>query len=57
MGPSSMAMPTMALVKLLRTDQLAVHEFGSAPSAYHSPTISPSRTTTTPCVFRSGTKA
>jgi hypothetical protein len=57
MWPSSTAMPTTALVKLLATDQLAAHESAPAPSAYHSATISPSCTTTTPWVSRPGAKA
>ena len=57
MRPSSMAMPIRVLVKLLDTDQLVAHELWSAPSAYHSETILPWRTTTTPWVLRSGAKA
>ena len=55
--PCSMAMPTVALAKLLATDQLATHESGPAPSAYHSATMTPSRTTTTPCVLRPSANA
>ncbi|MEZ5182228.1 MAG: hypothetical protein R2702_10195 [Acidimicrobiales bacterium] len=44
-------------MKLLATDQLAAHESASDPSAYHSPTISPPRMTTTPWVWCSGSKA
>ena len=39
------------------TDQLAAHESASAPSAYHSPTISPSCTTTRPWVRCWGSNA
>ena len=46
-----------ALVKLLATDQLAAHESASSPGAYHSLTILPLRTTTTPWVLRPSTKA
>src|SRR4051794_1441125 len=52
-----MAMPTNALAKLLPTDQLAAHESGPSPAAYHSSTSFPPRTTTTPCVCRSAWKA
>ena len=52
-----MAMPISALVKLLAIDQLAAHESASAPSAYHSATIAPSWTTTTPWVLRPSAKA
>jgi hypothetical protein len=51
MRPSPMAMPTSALAKLLPIDQLAAHESSPAPSAYHSATMAPSWTTTTPWVF------
>src|SRR5690606_6442700 len=36
---------------LFAIDQLAAHDPGPAPSAYHSDTMTPSRTTTTPWVF------
>src|SRR5688572_3603935 len=45
-------MPISALVKLFAIDQLAAHESAPRPGAYHSAAIAPSRTTTTPCVFR-----
>ena len=38
-------------------DQLADHERGPSPSAYHSVTTSPPRVITTPWVWRSGWKA
>jgi hypothetical protein len=55
--PSPIAMPIRALVQLLAIDQLAAHESLSAPSAYHSATIAPWRTTTTPWVFIPAAKA
>ena len=50
-------MPMSADVKLLAIDQLAAHESGPAPSAYHSATMTPSRTMTTLCVLRPSRKA
>ena len=49
--PSLMAMPIRALVKLLAMDQLASHDCAFEPGAYHSDTITPWCTTTTPWVF------
>ncbi|MDZ7734253.1 MAG: hypothetical protein U5R31_15300 [Acidimicrobiia bacterium] len=57
MRPSSRAIPTRAEVMLLAMDQLATHESASASGAYHSATMSPSCTTTTPWVCRPSVKA
>ena len=46
-----------ALLTLLAIDQLAAHDDGPAPGAYHSPTMAPRCTTTTPWVFFPGAKA
>jgi hypothetical protein len=56
-SPRSMAMPTSALVKLLAMDQLAPRLLASRRGSYHSATMVPRRTTTTPCVLRPSANA
>src|SRR5512139_519293 len=57
MSPRSIAMPTSVPAKLLPADQLVARLLASWSSAYHSETIAPLRTTTTPWVLRVGSKA